>query len=214
VSSAQCRPCESRASSSCSKGTSAARAEPSATPGALCESRWEEGTNCCATAAGRGECEMGENGPAGTEVGAGGAPGTRQRLPAAWEKPTEERAVPPQPTGTARSRSPRAATGEPAVRRWVRPEGAAARAGAAARRADPGSCTVRDPCGAVPEGWAPRYGAVLGRCWESCSVWERPRGISWEERRCGTDPTWSWGSDRGGVAEVPIQFSCRLSGKK
>ena len=41
---------------------------------------------------------MGENGPAGTEVGAGGAPGTRQRLPAARERPTEERAVPPQPT--------------------------------------------------------------------------------------------------------------------
>ena len=52
---------------------------------------------------------MGENGPAGTEVGAGGAPGTRQRLPAARERPTEELAIPPQPTdtpaGAARARA-------------------------------------------------------------------------------------------------------------
>ena len=35
-----------------------------------------------------------------------------------------------------------------------------------------GSCSRGDPCGVVPEGWAQRYGAVLGRCWESCRVWE------------------------------------------
>ena len=40
---------------------------------------------------------MGENGPAGTEVGAEGAPGTRQQLPAARERPTEERAIPRSP---------------------------------------------------------------------------------------------------------------------
>ena len=40
---------------------------------------------------------MGENGPAGTEVGAGGAPGTRQQLPDAWERSTEEQAAPRSP---------------------------------------------------------------------------------------------------------------------
>ena len=40
---------------------------------------------------------MGENGPAGTEVGAGGAPGKRRQLPEARERPTEERAVPRSP---------------------------------------------------------------------------------------------------------------------
>ena len=91
---------------------------------------------------------MGENGPAGTEVGAGGAPGTRQRLPAARERPTEERAVPPQPTDTpaGAARAGAAARGErPAVGR---------RAGGAAPVG-----TREERC---PKGGSHHVGAVMG----------------------------------------------------
>ena len=57
---------------------------------------------------------------------AGGAPGAEQQLPAAQERPTVEQAVPPQPTGTTRSRSPFAAMGEPVVQQWMWAEGDAA----------------------------------------------------------------------------------------
>jgi len=48
---------------------------------------------------------MGENSPASTPVSSGGAPGTQQQLLVAQERPTEEQAVLPQPTGNARSTS-------------------------------------------------------------------------------------------------------------
>jgi len=63
----------------------------------------------------------------------------------------------------------------------MRPEGGtalgtpagAARAGAAARE---------DRCRAVPERWAPWYGALLEQCWESCSLWETHAGSVQEGR--------------------------------
>ena len=35
-----------------------------------------------------------------------------------------------------------------------------------------GAAACGDLCGAVPEGWALWYRAVLELCWESCSLWE------------------------------------------
>ena len=61
--------------------------------------------------------------PASTQVSTGGAPGTQQQLPAAQERPTEEQAILPQPTGTAQSRSPYATTEKPTGQWWMRPEG-------------------------------------------------------------------------------------------
>jgi len=57
---------------------------------------------------------------------AGGAPGIEQKLPEAKERPTEEQAVPLQPTGTTWGRCPCAAMEEPTVQQWVRPEGGTA----------------------------------------------------------------------------------------
>ena len=49
---------------------------------------------------------MRENGPAGTEVGAEGAPGTRQRLPVARERPTGGAGRPPAAQGYPRRSGP------------------------------------------------------------------------------------------------------------
>lgn len=78
-------------------GPAAARAETWGMFGVLWESRFKK--NCYIATAEREEREMWENRPGGTKVSAGRAPGTQQQLPAAKERPTEERAFPPPPTG-------------------------------------------------------------------------------------------------------------------
>ena len=130
---------------------------------------------------------MGENGPAGTEVGAGGAPGTWQRLPAARERPTEERAVPPQPTDTpaGAARAGAAARGErPAVGRRA---GGAAPVGTRMER-----CLKGGPRGTEPCWGGAGKAAECGK-----ATWDHlGRTALWE------GPVWSWGSDRGGAAET------------
>ena len=108
------------------------------------------------------------------EVGAGGAPGTRQRLPAARERPTEERAVPLQPMDVAAgaARAGAAARGEwPAVGRTA---GGAAPVGTREERCLKGGPSSTEPCC----GGAGRATQRVGR----------PCGISSEGQRCGRDP--------------------------
>lgn len=144
---------------------------------------------------------MGENGPAGTEVGAEGAPGTRQRLPAAREKPTEERAVPLQPMDVAAgaARAGAAARGEwPAVGRTA---GGAAPVGTREERCLKGGPSSTEPCC----GGAGRAAQRVGR----------PCGISSEGQRCGRDPdavTAEERQRRSVVAERSSVFPCRTSG--
>lgn len=113
----------------------------------------------------------------------------------------------PQPTGTVWSRSPHAATEEPTVQWWLRPGGGTAcgypvERGLHWARTAGGAAACGDPCGAVPEGWAPRYGAVLGQCWECCSPWE----VNGDQ--LGVDSIVGWThveqghSDHGGAAQM------------
>ena len=50
----------------------------------------------------------------------------------------------------------------------------------------------------VPEGWALRYGAMLGQCWESCSLWETHGDRFGEDGIVGAGAE----SDHEGVAEM------------
>jgi len=59
-----------------------------------------------------------------------------------------------------------------------------------------------DPCGAVPEGWALGYRAVLQQCWESCSLWEGHAGSVQEVwHPTGVTPRWAK-IDHKGAAEM------------
>lgn len=129
--------------------------------------------------------KRGRNSPVGIRVRAEDGPGAEQQLPAAQERPTVEQAVPPQPTGTTRSRSPFAAMGEPVVQQWMWAEGDAAH-GAPQEQGLGRSCSPwRRAAGsrgtggaeAAPRGWAPWYRATAEQCLELQPM-GRPCGIS------------------------------------
>jgi len=65
--------------------------------------------------------------------------------------------------------SPHAAMEEPMRQQWMRPEGGTAHGGTLQEQPRLELLPVGTR-GAVPEGWAPWYGAVLGQRWERCSM--------------------------------------------
>jgi len=145
-----------------------------------------------------------------------------QQLPEVQERPVEEQTIPLQPKSTVRAGSPREAAEEPTGQQWMRPEGRIAhgepcrsspgqgppqeqpveRGLCWGRRAE-GTATCGDPCGSVPERWTPWYGAMLGQCWESCSLWEAYTRSVQEGWHCGSEPRGSRAEsgDRG-AAEI------------
>ena len=92
----------------------------------------------------------------------------------------EEQAIPLQPTDTTWSRSPCAAMEESTVQQWMRPGGATAHGEPLQEQPGPelqpmgrspqwvrkagGATAGGDLCGAVPEGSALWYGAMLEQC--------------------------------------------------
>lgn len=113
---------------------------------------WERGARC------------GRNGRAGTEVSAaGGAEGARQQLRAAQDSAARgHRAELSSPCGYGGARG----TAVDEARAYSHGSGPAE----VADRGE-GLRWGRRTAGAAARG-DPRYGAVLGRCWERCSLWE------------------------------------------